>query len=109
MTPKERVEQWRQIYEEGGEEALDEAISECANTNPVECINTIEAAFIVDGDDEGLEEFQAEFSRECRRAIEDQLTRDGLAFFDKLVRLARENGMDDVADSFELHSQRFRN
>ena len=109
MTPKERAVQWQHIYEEGGEEALDKAISELVNTNPVECINTIEAAFIVGGDDEGLEEFQANFSRECRRAIEDRLTQDGLAFFDEMVRLARENGMDDVADSFESYSQRFRN
>ncbi len=109
MTPKERAEQWKRVYEDGGDEALGKAISEFGNTNPVECIETIEASFIADGDDEGLEEFQAEISRECRRAIEEQLTQDGLAFFDELIRMARENGMDDVADSFEAHSRRFRN
>ena len=109
MKPKERAEQWRRIYEEGGEEALDEAISECANTNPVECINTIEAAFIVDGDDEGLEEFQAEFSRECRRAIDDHITRDGFVVWDDVVRLARERGMDDTADKIARYLQRLFN
>ena len=109
MTPKESAERLRRIFEEGGEEAFGEALSELASTDPVECIETIEAIHIIEGDDEGLEVFQADLSRGIRRAIEDQLTQDGFAFFDKLIRLARENGMDDTADKFAAYSQRFRN
>ena len=104
MTPKERVEQLQHIYEEGGAEAL----SEFADTNPVEYLRAIEAAYIVEGDDEGLEEFQAVASEAVRRAVEDQLTRGGFVVWDKLVRIARENGMDDTADKIASYLLRLR-
>ncbi len=104
MTPKERVEQLQRIYEEGG----DEALSEFADTNPVEYLRAIEAFLIVEGDDEGLEEFQAAMSEEARRAVEDHITQGGFVVFDKLVRIARENGMDDTADKIASHLQRLR-
>ena len=104
MTPKERVEQLQRVYEEGG----DEALSEFANTIPVEYLKAVEACYIVEGDDEGLEEFQAEMSAACRRAVEDSLTQDGFAVFDKLVRIARENGMDETADKMASYLQRLR-
>ncbi len=105
MTPKERVEQLQRVYEEGG----DEALSEFANTNPVEYIRAIEATYIVEGDDEGFEEFQAEMSEACRRAVEDHLTQNGFAVFDELVRIAHGIGMDDAADNIASHLQRLRN
>ena len=104
MTPKERVEQLERIYEEGG----DEALSEFVNTNPIEFLKAIEATYIVEDDDEGLEEFQAAMSEEARRAVEDHITRDGFRVFDELVRRARENGMDDTADKIASHLQRLR-
>ncbi len=104
MTPKERVEQLYRIYEEGG----DEALSEFANTNPIEYLDALEAVYIVEGDDEGLEEFQATTSAEVRRAVEDLITRDGFVVFDELLRVARENGMDDTADKITSFLQRMR-
>lgn len=104
MTPKERVEQLQRIYEEGG----DEALSEFANTNPIEYLRAIEATYIVEDDDEGLEEFQAAASEACRRAVEDHITRDGFVVFDELVRIARENGMDDTADKVASYLQGLR-
>ena len=94
MTPKERVEQLERIYEEGG----DEALSEFVNTNPIEFLKAIEATYIVEDDDEGLEEFQAAWSEAVRRAVDDHITRGGFVVIEKLVRIARENGMDDTAD-----------
>ncbi len=104
MTPKERVEQLQRIYEEG----CDEALSEFVNTNPIEFLRAIEATYIVEDDDEGLEEFQAAVSEEARRAVEDHITRDGFVVFDRLVRYARENGMDDTADKIASYLQRLR-
>ena len=104
MTPKERVEQLQRIYEEGG----DEALSKFANTSLIEYLRAIEATYIVEGDDEGFEEFQAATSEAVRRAVEDHITRDGFVVFDKLVRLARESGMDDTADKIASHLQRLR-
>ena len=104
MTPKERVEQLQHIYEEGG----DEALSEFATTNPIEYLDALEAIYIVEGDDEGLEEFQAATSAEVRRAVEDHLTREGFAVFDETLRIARENGMDDTADKITSFLQRMR-
>ena len=104
MTPKEHVEHLQRLYEEGG----DEALSEFANADPIEYLSAIEATYIVDGDDEGLEEFQAAISKECRHAVEDHITRNGFVVFDELVRIARENGMDDTADKIASHLQRLR-
>ena len=104
MTPKERVEQLQRIYEEGG----DEALSDFANTNPVEYIRAIEAFLMVEGDDEGLEEFQAAVSEAFRDAVDHHITRDGFKGVDELVRIARENGMDDTADKIASHLQRLR-
>ena len=105
MTPKERVEQLKCIYEEGG----DKALSDFQNTNPVEYVRAIEAAYIVEGDDEGFEEFQAAWSEAIRRAVKDHITRDGFVWGDELVRIARENGMDDTADKVTSYLQRLRN
>ena len=104
MTPKERIEQLQRIYEEGG----DEALAEFANTNPIEYLDALEAVYIVEGDDEGLEEFQAATSAEVRRAVEDLITRDGFVVFDELLRVARQNGMDDTADKITSFLQRMR-
>ncbi len=104
MRPKERGEQLERIYEEGG----DEALSEFANTNPIEYLDALEAIYIVEGDDEGLEEFQAATSAEVRRAVEDLITRDGFVAFDGALRFARENGMDETADKIASFLQRMR-
>lgn len=104
MRPKERVEQLQRIYEEGG----DEALSEFANTSPIEYLDALEAIYIVEGDDEGLEEFQVATSEAIRRAVEDHLTREGFVFFDDALRIARENGMDDTADKIASFLQRIR-
>ncbi len=105
MTPKERVEQLQRIYEEGG----DEALSEFADTNPVEYVRAIEAVYIVEGDDEGLEEFQMAASEAFRRAVDDSITQDGFVVWHDVVRIARENGMDDTADKIASYLQRLRN
>ena len=104
-TAKARVERLLRIHEDGGEEAL----LEFARTSPTEYIEAIEAIYIVEGDDEGLEKYQAEVSTMCRDAVERLITQDGFAIFDDLVRLARENGMDDHADEWEAHLKRMRN
>ncbi len=104
MTPKERVEQLLRIFEEGG----DEALSEFADTKPVEYVRAIEAVYIVEGDDEGLEEFQAAWSEAVRRAVDDHITRGGFVVIEKLVRIARENGMDDTADKIASYLRRLR-
>ena len=93
-TAKARAERLLRVYEDGGEEAL----LEFARTSPTEYIEVIEAIYIVEGDDEGLEEYQAEVSAMSRDAVDDILTKDGFAIFDDLVRWARENGEDDKAD-----------
>ncbi len=105
MTPKERVDQLQRIYEEGGAEALDEF----ANTNPAEYLRAVEAIYIVEGDDEGLEEFQAEVSEAIRRAVDESITQGGFVVFDKMVRIAREHGVDDTADKITSYLQRLRN
>ncbi len=86
----------------------DEALSEFVNTNPIEFLKAIEATYIVEDDDEGLEEFQAATSAEVRRAVEDLITRDGFVVFDELLRVARENEMDDTADKIVSFLQRMR-
>ena len=103
-TAKARVERLVRIHEDGGEEAL----LEFARTSPTEYIEAIEAIYIVEGDDEGLEEYQAEVSAMSRDAVDDILTKDGFAIFDDLVRWARENGEDDKADGLESHLKRLR-
>ena len=103
-TAKARVERLLRVYEDGGEEAL----LEFARTSPTEYIEAIEATYIVEGDDEGLEEYQAEVSALSRKVVDDILTKDGFAIFDDLVRWARENGEDDKADRLESHLKRLR-
>ena len=105
ITPKERVEQLQRIYEEGG----DKALSEFANTNTVEFVRAIEAIYIVEGDDEGLEEFQADWSEAIRSAVADAITQNGFVGVNEMVRICRENGMDDTADKIASYLQRLRN
>ena len=104
-TAKPRVERLLRVYEDGCEEAL----LEFARTSPTEYIEAIEAIYIVEGDDEGLEEYQAEVSAICRDAVERLITQDGFTVFDEMVRLARENGMDDHADEMEAQLKRMCN
>ena len=104
-TAKARVERLLRVYEDGGEEAL----LEFARTSPTEYIEAIEAIYIVEGDDEGLEEYQAEVSAICRDVVERLITQDGFTVFDEMVRLARENGMDDRTDEMEAQLKRMRN
>ncbi len=70
MTPKERLEKLELILEEGG----DEALSRFLETNPDEFLKAIEAFYILNGDDEGL---------------------------DEIIRLARELGDNETADKIE--------
>ena len=70
MTPKERLEKLERILEDGG----DESLSRFLETNPDEFLKAIEAFYILNGDDEGL---------------------------DEIIRLARELGDNETADKIE--------
>ena len=104
MTPKERAEQLVRLFEEGGEQAL----HEFATTKPIECLKAVESIYIIDEDFDGLDEFQAEVSEACRHGVEEQLTEDGFARFDEIVRLAREIGDDEAADKIESYLEWLR-
>ena len=108
MTPKKRAEQLKRIYEEGGAEALSKFTDRLAETNPVEYIEAMEAVYILEGDDEELEEFQAKLSRNIQQSLDDHLSKDGFAGFDEMIRLAREQGEDEAADKIEAYLKRLR-
>ena len=104
MKPKDLVEKLKEIYEAGG----DEALNDYAQSNPVEYLQAIEAIYIDEGDDEGLEEFRAAFSRELRDVVDEHLTKDGFAAFDEMLRLARDNDQTETADRIEAYLNRLR-
>ena len=105
MTPTDLIEKLQQIYEAGGDDALDDY----AQSNPVEFLKAIEAVYIVKGDDEGLQELRAEISDAFRDAVGDHLTKNGFAAFDEILRLARDNDMTETTDQIEAYLKRLRN
>ncbi len=99
MTPEERIDQLLRIYLEDGYIAFSEALSEFAESNPGECVETV-AAFC---NLEGNEKFRATVVATFQHVFEKILTNDGFAGLERLVRIARKNGMDDEADKIESY------
>ena len=105
MTPEERVDQLRRIYENGGAEAVDEF----SKTNPAEYVQALVAICDTENDDESSAELRDSMWEMARSVIIKQLAQYGLTKSDEWIRIVREVADDESADRFEEFLRRLRN